>query len=70
MQMIYCNFFANQNGKAFFFFFFFNFYSFVLQPNKNGLDMSTSNRRPSISTSREVLHLAQMKLRFRSKIRA
>ncbi len=31
--------------------------------------MSTSNRRPSISTSREVLHLTQLTLRFRSSRR-
>ncbi len=33
---------------------------------RNGLDMSTSNRRPFISTSREILILAQHSLRFRS----
>jgi hypothetical protein len=36
---------------------------------RNGLDMSTSNRRPSISTSREILILTQKTLRFRSILR-
>ncbi len=31
--------------------------------------MSTSNQRPSISTSREIIHLAQNTLRFRSSWR-
>ncbi len=33
---------------------------------KNGLDMSTSNQRPSIFTFREMIHLTQLELRFRS----
>jgi hypothetical protein len=33
---------------------------------RNGLDTPTSNRRPSISTSREILHFTQNKLQFRS----
>jgi hypothetical protein len=33
---------------------------------RNGLDMSTSNRRPSISTSREIIHFTHKTLRFRS----
>ncbi len=33
---------------------------------RNGLGTPTSNRRPSISTSREILHLTQLELRFRS----
>jgi hypothetical protein len=33
---------------------------------RNGSDTPTSNRRPSISTSREILILAQNTLRFRS----
>ncbi len=36
---------------------------------RNGLDTPTSNRRPSISTSREVLRLTQLILRFRSSWR-
>jgi hypothetical protein len=34
--------------------------------SRNGLDMSTLNRRPSISTSREIFNFKQKELRFRS----
>jgi hypothetical protein len=37
--------------------------------SRNGLDTPTSNRHPSISTSREILHLTQLILRFRSNWR-
>jgi hypothetical protein len=37
--------------------------------SRNGSDSPTSNRRPSISTSREILHLPHFTLQFRSSWR-
>ncbi len=69
MEMIYCNFFANQNGISrvlnSFVIVHLNLF-FFLQTNRNGLDTPTSNLRPSISTSREIQHLTHVTLRFRS----
>ncbi len=67
MEMIYCNFFANQNGTtcAIFACYCLSKY-FCLQTNRNGSDIPTSNRRPSISTSRKILTSTQLELRFRS----
>ncbi len=39
------------------------------QVSRNGLDTLTSNQTPSISTSREILHLTQNTIRFRSTSR-
>ncbi len=72
MVMVYCNFFANQNGTtcAIFACYCLSNY-FCLQTNRNGSDTPTSNRRPSISTSRENLISisTQHQLRFRSSWR-
>ncbi len=67
MEMIYCNFFSNQNGTtcAIFSCYCLSNY-FVLQTNRNGSDTPTLNQRPSISTSREILILTKHQLRFRS----
>ncbi len=68
MEMIYCNFFANQNGTTCNYFncYWLSLNLFCLQTNRNGSDTPTSNRRPSIFTSREILHLTKLELRFRS----
>jgi hypothetical protein len=68
MESVYCDFtkLPSDAGK-------FHKFSRIIQFNslinekvsRNGLDMSTSNRRPSISTSREILHLTQHSLQFR-----
>ncbi len=67
MEMIYCDFYPNQNGiTSLNFICYCSSKSSCLQTNRNGSDTSTSNRRPSISTSREILHFTKQKLRFRS----
>jgi hypothetical protein len=71
METVYCNFYPNQTGMKCWSFLFIDSLIklveiFCLQPSKNGLDTPTSSRRPSISTSREILHLTQKTLRFRS----
>jgi hypothetical protein len=68
MEMIYCNFFANQNGTTWCAIFACYCLSnwFCFQTNRNGLDTPTSNRRPSISTSREIPILKHNQLQFRS----
>jgi hypothetical protein len=68
MESVYCDFtkLPDDAGK-------FHKFSRIIQFNslinekvsRNGLDMSTSNQRPSISTSREILHLTQLELQFR-----
>jgi hypothetical protein len=70
MEMIYCNFNANKNGTTCFSLICYCLSNwFCLQTSKNGSDTSTSNRRPSISTSREILHLTQLELQFRLRLR-
>jgi hypothetical protein len=68
METVYCDFYPNQNGATYFTFTssFFIYFFFFFQTNRNGLDTPTSNQRPSISTSREILHFPQLELRFRS----
>jgi hypothetical protein len=69
MEMVYCDFYPNQNGTM--------THSNAIaiagytlmrlngQANKNGSDMPTSNRRPSISTSSGMTHFPKLKLQFR-----
>jgi hypothetical protein len=75
MESVYCDFTkpTDDAGKCFRFSPLFNCSNYLIFNSiidekvfRNGSDSSTSNRRPSISTSREILHFTQNQLQFRS----
>jgi hypothetical protein len=72
METVYCNFYSNGKGTIFsssvtdYMWFSHIVWFFYLQLCREESGTPTSNQRPSISTSKEVLHSTQLEFRFRS----